>query len=368
MLLNVQMLRAIAAFLVVFVHLEKLVEMAGFPPGSTYFGNSGVDLFFVISGMIMVLTTAGGRQTALGFLRNRFTRIAPLYWSITLFVFGVAVVAPSLLQSTTSDPLQLLKSLAFIPFARADGAMHPTVFVGWTLNYEMAFYALFAAGMLLPGRHLGLAVTGGVLIAAVAAGQALKPKDPALSFLLQPIVLEFAGGMALGAIHPRVQVRPAWRWPAVAVGGAAFVVMLADAWLFPGVDRALAFGVPALVIVACAAIVEQTGLRANLGWVQLLGAASYAVYLTHFFCTQAVVKLFERLDVQGALAWAGVPLAFLLVALVGVAAHLRIELPLTELSRRWLAPARPRRPQTVAAAGSDGHVVDQPGLAEERGC
>jgi exopolysaccharide production protein ExoZ len=366
MLLNVQMLRAIAAFLVVFVHLEKLAEMAGFAPGATYFGNSGVDLFFVISGMIMVLTTAGGRQTAAGFLRNRLTRIAPLYWSITLFVFGVAVVAPTLLQSTTSDPVQLLKSLAFIPFARADGAMHPTVFVGWTLNYEMAFYVLFAAGMLLPGRYLGLAVTGAVLIAAVAAGLALKPKDPALSFYVQPIVLEFAGGMALGALHPRVQVRPAWRWPALAVGGAAFVVMLADAWLFP-VDRALAFGVPAVVIVACAAIVEQTGLRANLGWVQLLGAASYAVYLTHFFCTQVVVKLFEHMDLQGARALAGFPLAFLLVALVGVAAHLRIELPLTELSRGWLAPKRARRRPSLAASGSDGHVVDQPSLAEERG-
>jgi exopolysaccharide production protein ExoZ len=348
MLLNVQMLRAIAAFLVVFVHLEKLVVMAGFAPGSTYFGNSGVDLFFVISGMIMVLTTAGGRQTPLGFLRNRFTRIAPLYWSITLAVFGVAVVAPMLMQSTTADPLQLLKSLAFIPFARADGAMHPTVFVGWTLNYEMAFYALFAAGMVLPGRYAGLAVVGGVLVAAVVAGEMLKPSNPALAFYAQPIVLEFAGGMALGVIHPRVQVRPSWRWPAVAIGFAAFVVMLADAWLFPGVDRALAFGVPAVVIVACAAIVEQTGLRANLGWVQLLGAASYAVYLTHFFCTQVVVKLFERLDAQGALALAGFPLAFLLVALVGVAAHLRIELPLTELTRRWLSPVRTRRQPSVA--------------------
>ena len=74
MLLNVQMLRAIAAFLVVFVHLERLTAMAGFPAGSTFFGHSGVDLFFVISGMIMVMTTAGGRQTAGSFLRNRFTR------------------------------------------------------------------------------------------------------------------------------------------------------------------------------------------------------------------------------------------------------------------------------------------------------
>jgi exopolysaccharide production protein ExoZ len=352
MLLNVQMLRGIAAFLVVFVHLESLCRMAGFPADATFFGNSGVDLFFVISGMIMVMTTAGGRQTPAGFLRNRLARIAPLYWTITLFVFAVALLAPALMQSTAADPIQLLKSLAFVPFARADGAMHPTVFVGWTLNYEMMFYLLFAAGMALPGRGVGLAVTGTAIAAAAAAGQILKPQDPVLAFYLQPLILEFGAGMALGAVLPRLDVPPAWRWPAAAVGAAAFVVMLADAWLWPGVERALIFGVPATVIVAAAVIAERAGLRAGQGWVQLLGAASYAVYLTHFFCTQVVVMLAKKAHAGPALALAGFPLAFLLVAVVGVAAHRRLELPLTERARRWLAPPRPAAPRPAVSGRS----------------
>ncbi len=337
MLLNVQMLRALAAFLVVFVHLEKLSVMAGFPAGSTFFGNCGVDLFFVISGMIMVMTTAGGRQTPMGFLRNRFVRIAPLYWAITLAVFAVALAAPRLVQSTTADPAQLAKSLAFIPFMRADGAMHPTVFVGWTLNYEMMFYLLFAFGMMLPGRALGLAATGATIAGAVALGAWLQPHQPVAAFYLQPLVLEFAGGMALGALLPKLAVTPAWRWPAAGAGLAALVVMLADAWIAPGHDRALIFGVPAVAVVACAVIAERAGLRAGLGWVQLLGAASYAVYLTHFFCTQLVQKLADWLHPGPALALAGFPLAFLLVAAAGVLVHRRVELPLTELARRWLA-------------------------------
>jgi exopolysaccharide production protein ExoZ len=348
MLLNVQMLRGIAAFLVVFVHLQRLAELAGLPHGWTYFGNSGVDLFFVISGMIMVMTTAGGRQTPAGFIRNRITRIAPLYWMITFVVFGVAFAVPSLMQSTTADPVQLLKSLVFIPFARPDGAMHPTVFVGWTLNYEMAFYLLFAAGMLLPSRWMGLAAAGAVLAAAALAGQLLRPTNPVLAFYCAPMILEFGAGMALGVLLPKLEPRRAWLWPAAALGVAAFVAMIAGAWLWP-VDRAVAFGLPAVVIVACAVIVERAGLAAGQGWVQLLGAASYAVYLTHFFCTQLVVKLAERLAGFGpATAWALFPAAFLLAAAVGVLAHRHLELPLTELARRCLAPAR--GPRRVAAA------------------
>jgi peptidoglycan/LPS O-acetylase OafA/YrhL len=351
MLLNVQMLRAIAAFLVVFVHLAKLAGMAGLPDGWTYFGNSGVDLFFVISGMIMVMTTAGGRQTPLGFLRNRFTRIAPLYWTITFAVFAVALAAPRLMQSTTADPIHLLKSLAFIPSARGDGQMHPTVFVGWTLNYEMMFYVLFALGMMLPGRWLGLAATGALLVAAVVAGQLLRPQNPVAQFYLQPVILEFGAGMALGAFLRLL----------------ALVIMLAGGWIWPQFDRAFIFGVPAVVAVACAVVAERCGLAARQGWVQLLGAASYAVYLTHFFCTQAVVKAAERLHAGPILALVLAILAFLLVAMVGVAAHLWIELPLTERARRLLATRRAPQPARADAPGSDGHVVDEPRPAEDGG-
>ncbi|CAN7414150.1 acyltransferase family protein [Phenylobacterium sp. LjRoot219] len=115
MLLNLQMLRALAAYLVVLVHAEPLAVRAGLPERSLHFGASGVDLFFVISGMIMVITTADRRHTPLSFLRDRLTRIAPLYWAITLAVFAMAWVAPALLQSTTADPVHLLKSMAFVP-------------------------------------------------------------------------------------------------------------------------------------------------------------------------------------------------------------------------------------------------------------
>jgi exopolysaccharide production protein ExoZ len=351
MLLNVQALRGLAAFLVVFVHLERLAELAGLPPGLTVFGNSGVDVFFVISGLIMVVTTSGRKQTPLGFLRNRATRIVPLYWAITFAVFAVALAAPSLLQSTSADPVHLLKSLAFIPYQRPDGAMHPVVFVGWTLNYEMAFYVIFALGLMLPSRLAGLAALIAVLLAVALAGQVLEPRNPVLAFYTAPMILEFGAGMVLGAllVRGRLPKARAWGWLAAGVGLTALIVMLAGPWLWPQADRALMFGAPAVVIVACGLIAERAGLALQQGWIQLLGAASYSTYLTHFFCTQFVTKAAERLVGFGPLLmWALVPVALLLVATVGVLTHRRLELPLTELARRCIAPLGPRPRPTIA--------------------
>ena len=351
MLRNVQALRGLAALLVVFVHLEVLAKLAQLPAGLTVFGNCGVDVFFVISGLIMVVTTSGRKQTPQGFLRNRLTRIAPLYWAITLAVFALALVAPRLLQNTTADPIHLLKSLAFIPYERGDGTMHPVVFVGWTLNYEMAFYVIFSIGLLLPSRIAGLALSIGLLITAAAVGQALQPTNPLEAFYTTPMILEFGAGMALGALFVRDRLPKGARWgvPAVALGVAALALMLAGPWLWPQFDRAVMFGVPALVIVTCGLVAERAGLVLNQGWIQLLGAASYSIYLTHFFCTQLVTKLAERLAGLGPVAmWALVPVIFVVVAMVGILTHKRLELPLTELTRRWIAPLGPRPRPTVA--------------------
>jgi peptidoglycan/LPS O-acetylase OafA/YrhL len=351
MLLNVQALRGLAAFLVVFVHLETVAKLAGLPAGITVFGNSGVDVFFVISGLIMVVTTSGPKgQTPQGFLRNRLTRIAPLYWTITFAVFAIALVAPRLLQSTTADPVQLLESLAFIPYARADGEMHPVVFVGWTLNYEMAFYVIFALGLLLRNHLLGLALSIAVLVAVAAYGQIARPEG-VLGFYCAPMILEFAAGMVLGAllVRDRLPKSRVWGWTAAAIGVVALAVMLAGPWLWGQFDRSVMFGIPAVVVVAAGLIAERARLVLAQGWIQTLGAASYSVYLTHFFCTQVVTNAAVRLAGLGPLAmWALALVALVLVAMVGVFVHRRVELPLTELARKVIAPMGPKPRRTIA--------------------
>jgi exopolysaccharide production protein ExoZ len=114
--------------------------------GFDTFGGGGVDIFFVISGFIMVYTTQSHHVGPFSFFVNRVVRIVPIYWLLTLAVFTLAVIAPHLLGATRAAPSELLKSLLFIPFAKSNGAVQPILFLGWTLNYEMFFYMLFALG------------------------------------------------------------------------------------------------------------------------------------------------------------------------------------------------------------------------------
>ena len=133
---NVQVLRAFAALLVIFVHLDQLLSRLGVP----LFGGAGIDIFFVISGFIMVYTTMDREITPWSFMADRIARIVPAYWAATLGVFFLALVAPSLLQTSHMQWDELFKSLVFVPFRKATGLVQPVLFVGWTLNYEMFFY------------------------------------------------------------------------------------------------------------------------------------------------------------------------------------------------------------------------------------
>jgi peptidoglycan/LPS O-acetylase OafA/YrhL len=345
---NIQALRALAAFMVVCVHLQALATLGGAPLSITYPGNAGVDLFFVISGFIMVFTTGRKPQGTLTFFASRVRRIAPLYWSVTLALFAVARFAPSLIQNTPSDLQRLVASLLFIPVQRADGAMEPVVFVGWTLNFEMAFYALFALGLLAPRRRIGVLATVGALALAVAWGWAARPAAPALGFYTMPMVLEFGLGMLLGLAWPRLDPPERLVWPLAAAAAAAFALMLAGPQLWPEVDRLFAFGLPAAVIVAVALALERRGRAARWPWLQALGAASYAIYLSHFFVTQAVTLLARKAGLHGPWEAAGAAAAaFIGVALAGVLLHRTLEQGADRMIGRLLSAGAARPPEAA---------------------
>lgn len=136
---SIQLLRAVAAIAVVTQHVPIPI-----------FGDGlwGVDLFFVISGFIMCHATA---RSGRNFFLKRIIRIVPLYWLGTLFIYALALTLPQLLNTTTANPVDLLKSLLFIPFIKG-GIPVPIVFQGWTLNYEMFFYGLFWISLLVSRR------------------------------------------------------------------------------------------------------------------------------------------------------------------------------------------------------------------------
>lgn len=329
---NLQVLRAIAAMMVVYQHSYRL--LTGHSARGWEWGGAGVDVFFVISGFIMVYTTQGGTHP-LHFWRNRLQRIVPLYWLMTLAVFAVAVVLPSVLGTTTASAVDLLKSLLFIPYVKGGAAVEPMLMVGWSLNLEMFFYLVFGFCLFL-GRRSVWACAG--LLAALVA---LHPvaRGPIASFMTQPLMLGFIAGMLIAKFRPTLPFGVALAILPVCFAG--FVVHVA---YFPNVDHGVARLVPATLMVIAFLSLED-GRR---GWIKtqwvFLGSASYAVYLTHPFVTQAVSEVAPK---GGALGIISFSVSMVGSAVAGSIVYLAVERPITDHLKR-----RRNTEELVAAAHS----------------
>ena len=344
LVLPIQYLRGIAAVMVVWFHaVEQVPGTKAFL--SSGFGNSGVDLFFVISGFIMVATTFEKPPSPVEFLRRRAIRVAPLYWLLTLAMVGAALCLPRLFKTLVVAPDTLLMSLLFIPHYSASfpTMAWPLLVPGWTLNYEMFFYLLFACTLVLPARHR-LAALAGACVALVAAGLAFGPFANAVArTYTSPMLLEFAAGAAIGTWWVRRR-----KMPPAAVAAAAVVIGFA---LLVLRDQPPLGGYTQMcgAVLAVAGALHPAFAALRLPGLRTLGDASYSLYLTHLFALGVLRVLWTRavpvVD-SGALAAAWMALALVACAAVGVLSYRWIETPMLHRlnaltsRRRTLAAAR----------------------------
>jgi len=224
----------------------------------------------------------------------------------------------------------LIKSLLFIPYVAANGEMTPVVVAGWTLNYEMFFYALFAVS-LLAGRAAAVVLLPliGVLVIIGAA----FPLNPALRFYTGPLLLEFAFGLLIGIVFCSIG-RPSVRF-GLAFFTLGIVVLGCSEMAAPTSNsfwRVLIWGVPAFCVVGGSLAFEKIVYSRFL---EALGNASYSIYLTHLLTIFAVKKV---ITVAGFGGWAG---AVLLIGagvcasiVVGFAVYAIIEHPLLQALKR----------------------------------
>lgn len=187
----------------------------------------GVDLFFVISGFVMVLTTHEKNLTRAEFMRRRIVRVVPLYWTLTLLMVIGVVVAPHLFRTTSAEPWHVVLSLLFIPHQSPSfpDTLWPVMVPGWTLNYEMFFYACFALTL---GRlwWLVTAFVGLFLIGLLA-----QPQGGLAHFYTSYLILEFVAGALLARAWYAIGAPvPAWaRWKSrlwLALGDASYSIYL----------------------------------------------------------------------------------------------------------------------------------------------
>ncbi len=306
-LAGLQALRALAAVMVLVGHvLAETAHYAGWPMGFDRLPwTRGVDVFFVISGFIVTLSAGRfiGRPGA--FLWRRILRVVPLYWLFTTLMVAVVLLVPQGAKDTGFEPGQIIASYIFLPWERSDGRIAPVLSLGWTLNYEMFFYALFAAALLFR-RPLPALAAG--ITALVLAGAVWPDPGVAFRFWTNPLILEFLFGMALAVLWIR-----GWVWPDGRLALVALIAGLALLVLLHGTDlpRFVAAGLPATLIVAAGTLFCPPR---DLPF-QALGDASYALYLSHRFVLRGMTLLVLPLLPAGPLATAAFAAATCALAL-----------------------------------------------------
>lgn len=292
MLISVQALRALAAWMVVCHHFMQIFFdfKARGPIGQLFIdkGAVGVDVFFVISGLVIFLSTQGKSLPPGRFLLYRLFRIVPAYWLYTALMALLVVFAQPVLPDQTVDWSHFLLSLLFIPTQNPGGyGIYPTLNVGWTLNYEMLFYLLFAWALLFR-RQWRLLIVAALLFAVC---QAWTGYGWISGFYRSDIVYEFLLGMAIGMMYRRGWIKPGLSLPLLGIG----VALLAIYYLPPN-PRFFAWGLPSAVLVMAGMALERFFEKRRL--LKWLGDCSYSVYLMHVLVLSAGGFIAQRYGVN----------------------------------------------------------------------
>lgn len=334
---NLDPLRGVAAIAVLCHHLSVYTPFA-IPWLSTVGGLLGVQLFFVISGYLIV-QSASAHSLGVYLVRRAF-RIYPAYWTAVLLV--AACTTPLLAWSAPQEwGTYVINLLALTHFSPAALQRHDVLTVSWTLTVEWCWYLL--APLLVWGSRLSEArhywiVTGlaAVAVSSLWVGQAqsgtldslfasaiahggVSPVDAFSRFAYivnaAPAQLVFfMVGVIVWRYEKTLRQLPCWIPFTVLMVGAGGALHWNDMFgLHPSFASGLGMG--ALLILA---------LKAPLiawRWPHLLGQWAYPIYLLH---VPVMVAVFHRLPLQGLPALA---LALTTLLLLSALLHYLVEAP-----------------------------------------
>lgn len=343
---SIQMLRGIAAFLVVIAHAQVHLEARGIIPELNPFldlGRAGVDLFFVISGFIMVYI-AGNKFLQPGaprdFLIKRIIRVVPIYWIYTFVLAALMILLPQLVSQGKSVGLvHFIASIFFIPWENNIGYIKPLLAVGWTLNFEIYFYLLFTILLFIPKKYF-LIILSTIMISGVLTGVLLKPLPATMYVLSSPLLLEFLIGCIVGILYTSQVTLPKWTaYFLVILGIGGFIYSLSDSTFVS--QRFILWGLPSALLISGVLFLEKSKSLYISPLLVKLGDSSYSLYLTHIFTINALGKIWVMIFNDYFMLY--ILMATLISPIVGHIAYLVLEKPILSYltnKRSGYAPAK----------------------------
>lgn len=351
---SLQLLRGLAVILVIVAHAVDYA--AGFGRGqitSFYFfenfGAIGVDIFFVISGVIITVITNGSQISPKRFFIKRCIRIVPLYWGASLFCVLLSLSGHWQAISNAA----ILQTLTLIPLFKSGYISGPVLFLGWTLSFEFFFYLVFTLSIFLNKKQPVIPVFI-ILLCLVLTGF-LFPSITSIhfKFITNPVILEFLAGCIGGYIYLKpVKIPVAVIYAGVLAGIALmFLSVITGFGKISEMEytwdgslsfiRVIKWGIPSFLLVTGLVLLEKNNKLKVPGFAMVAGNISYSAYLSHIFSMMAATYVWKY-------SGAGMPDVFIIAAvlfslLVAYFIYRFIEKPLTRYLNTKAASFRKKR-------------------------
>lgn len=283
MIANLQTLRAFAALNVVLAHIIGIAATYSHPTFLLSvlegWGYNGVDIFFVISGFVMLYTQLARKRQFSSFIKSRIVRIVPLYWLLTTLLAVTYLVLPSAFREMAITPDWAAASYFFMSAVLQDKG--PIINVGWTLEWEMLFYFAFGLSLYFRNWAASLAFTLLVLSAVAIVSS-------------NPIILEFFAGMLLAIVYQKNFISQRVGGWLLLFGCGLLALSLAEFVHDLNLNRVIVWGIPSVLIVIGTVTSKQITNRILL----FLGNASYSIYLVQNFCIPVFYKMVRYLGFE----------------------------------------------------------------------
>lgn len=328
---SIQVLRAVSALFVILEHVRFL-----------NCGAFGVDIFFCISGFMIMFST---HKSTKHFIKKRALRILPLYYIMTVGTFLLLLLFPAMFEQTTADPVFLLKSLLFIPFDIGNGVLQPLMRIGWTVNCEILFYLLFFLAFRISHKYRGL-ICSGFLGLIVLLNYVLPLDFAPLKFYGDPVMLDFILGILCYYVawgiynlyqkHSGRKMLPVLSGLGLITAIGIFIGLLITKPTINILDfgRPLLWGIPAMLLLLCFFL---AGLCFKMPrFAVLIGNMSFSVYLIHYYPLMLLDRMVFDFSTYSPFAVFGVVISVIVCLACSYVSWYLIEKQLTKLLQKWL--------------------------------
>ena len=348
---SIQVLRGFAAVSVILYHMliieKKYAGGDHYLPDIFRIGQSGVDLFFVISGFIMVtIINKGKREYApREFLTHRFSRIYPNYWFYFLITFAVYLLQPSLVNASQGGRFNFFRSFFLIPSETL-----PLVLIAWSLIYEVYFYLVFSFLLRFDQLRMLIGLLIWLLFLMNANIFIHTPASPLLALILSPYSIEFILGAFAAMIVSTAFVRhlPVLLLELSVAGIVLSLPLLYNSFYSPNgpagnlFQQTVIFGLAYSLLVIAMVALEQRDKLKFFPFLVRIGDISYSMYLSHLLILGAIGRIWAGWFQYPGVGWDEMivyPLMLLVIVAWSRIGYRMIERPSYHFLVKWLGSA-----------------------------